>query len=302
MATCIAGGLRALILALGLLPLHGAAAEMGQQAGRSGVPAGPAEAARQAYLSILGEGWNTNSTEAARLESELVSDPQNVAARTRLISYYYQQMIAEPRARHILWLIENQPQAEVFGLASGLTHMSPGWAGLNSASDWDRARALWLRQTERFPNDAKVLFNAAQALPAEDSLRLIGRARALEPANSVWTVNLAMMYARAVREVFYARDPAGGARSFTGSRKYGSVRPMRLPSATLPLAETMMKELETSGDAELVGVTGELLVEEIHLIGRGGTETPEMASSAEFGRRLVERARSLDPANPRWQR
>ena len=58
-----------------------------------------AKSARDAYQAVLAEGWHTSPAEAAQLESQLASHPYDVAARTRLISYYYQQMIAGPRTR-----------------------------------------------------------------------------------------------------------------------------------------------------------------------------------------------------------
>jgi hypothetical protein len=76
---------------------------------------------------------------------------------------------------------------------------------------------------------------------------------------------------------------------------------MRLPVATQAAAERMENELETSTDASLIGVTGQLLVEEIGLLRRPERDTPEMVNSADFGRRLLERARSLEPDDPRWR-
>ena len=154
-----------------------------------------AMAVAQAHASILSDRWNTTPADASRLESDLVGDPHNVGARTRLISYYYQKMIAEPRTRHIFWLIENH----------------------------------------------------------------------------------------------------------TGSVKYRETPVMRLPAATPAAAERMKNELETSKDASLIGVTGELLVEEIGLLRPPERDTPEMINSAGFGKRLLERARSLEPGNPRWR-
>jgi hypothetical protein len=234
--------------------------------------------------------------EAASLDDELVRDPDNVAARVRLISYYHQQMIAEPRARHILWLIENHPEAEVFRVASSVTGMYPDWTSLNSPADWERARALWLRQAERYPNNTKVLANAAQALPLEDSLGLIRRARAVEPGNPKWSACLAMVYARSVRDV---REPGDGSRRFTGAGEYVGVRLSF--NASLSMAEKLMTELETSADAALVGGTGELLAKEMALLRQYGTDTPEMVGSTIFGRRLLERAQVLEPGNPRWR-
>jgi hypothetical protein len=294
-------GAWALILALAVPAVYGAVALQLEQPAleQSPAPATSSQADRETYLSILGEGWRLTPAEAVRLESELVRDPDNVAARVRLISYYHQQMIAEPRARHILWLIENRPEAEVFRVASSVTGMWPDWTRLNRQADWERARALWLRQAERYPKNTRILANSAQALPLEDSLVLIRRARAVEPGNPEWSACLAMVYARAVRDVFFARQPGDGSRRFAGVGSSGGVR-LRF-NAALPMAEKLMMELESSADTALVGGTGELLVKEMSLLRRNGTDTPEMVDSAVFGRRLLERAQSLEPGNPRWQ-
>ena len=94
-------------------------------------------------------------------------------------------MIAEPRTRHILWLIENHPEAEVFRIAPDMTSFEVIWHGLNSVADRDKARALWLRQLERFSSDTAVLAGAAQALPVEESIQIVRRLRMLGPSNPV---------------------------------------------------------------------------------------------------------------------
>jgi len=259
-----------------------------------------AKAANDAYRAILAEGWHTSSAEAAQLESQLASRPQDVAVRTRLISYYYQQMIAEPRTRHILWLIENHPEAEVFRIAPDVSSCEVTWHGLNSAADRDKARALWLRQLERFSSDTAVLANAAQALPVEESIRVVQRLRMLGPSNPVWTVSLASVYARAVRDVFYAISPMAR-RAFGGPVRYRAMWQMRLPGAGPELAEKLKSELETSSDAALVGVTGELLVKQLVVLGEQ-EQTQEVVKSAAFGKQLLEQARRLDPNNPEWGR
>ena len=74
------------ILSAGLLCLNAAAAGLPESA----------KSARDAHQAILTEGWHISPAEAAQLESQLASRPHDVAARTRLISYYYQQMIENP--------------------------------------------------------------------------------------------------------------------------------------------------------------------------------------------------------------
>src|SRR5215475_10612638 len=83
------GDLSAVVMTLWLaIVLLMASAEQPAAAQRP-APTSSAKAAWQAHASILSEGWNTTPAEASRLESGLVSDPHNVAARSRLISYYY---------------------------------------------------------------------------------------------------------------------------------------------------------------------------------------------------------------------
>ena len=223
-----------------------------------------------------------------------------MAARTRLISYYYQQMIAGPRTRNILWLIENHPEAEVFRIAPDVTSLEGAWHGLNSTADRDNARAMWLRQLERFSSDTAVLANAAQALPVEEAIRIVQRLRMLEPSAPVWTVNLASVYVRAVRDVFYASS-SGQRRVMGGSVRYRDVWQMRLPVAGPELSEKLKSELETSSDGALVRVAGQLLVEQLAVLGEQD-RTPDVARSAAFGKQLLERARRLDPDNPDSQR
>lgn len=253
---------------------------------------GSAKDAYEAHQSILGQGWKTTPAEAAQLESLLVTHSHDLAARTRLISYYYQQMIAAPRSRHILWLIENHPEAEVFLVATDVTQMAPGWHGLTTTEDWEKARMLWLRQAERFSSDPGVLASAAMALPVDDSIRLLQRLRALEPSHRVWTVNLAAIYARAVRDVFYAEEPVAR-RAFAGGFRDRDLWRMPLPTAGADLAAKLKRELETSSDAGLIRATGELLIDEPAALGGNG-QIPEVVKSAAFGKQLLER---LGPAH-----
>jgi hypothetical protein len=253
------------------------------------------------HQAILAEGWKVTPAEAAQFEFELVRDPKNLALRIRLLSYYYQHMIAEPRLRHVVWLIENRPDADVFLAASDITAMSPNWTGLNQAAGYQQVKALWLRQAERPPVTAKVFANAAAALSgadAEVSLELVKRARGVEPGNPEWTNWLAKIYEVAVRSSFAGGYP--NIRIFAGAPQDRDT----LPAFSLPLAaaDALKTELATSTDAALVGAAGEALARESRLIKmRGATGGPEVEKSGAFGEYLLGRARVLEPENPRWR-
>ena len=100
-------------------------------------------------------------------------------------------------------------------------------------------------------SDTAVLANVAQALPVEEPIRVVRRLRMLGPSNPVWTVNLASVYARAVRDAFYASSPTP-LRAMTVPVRYRNMWQMLLPLAGPELAEKLKIELETSSDAALV--------------------------------------------------
>jgi beta-lactamase regulating signal transducer with metallopeptidase domain len=295
------------ILALGLPLAYLAAAAHPQSAPRNvqvaatlaSSPAEPAPSRYRMHQQVLEDGWSVTPREAAGFESQIARDPDNVALRIRLLSYYYQHMIPEPRLRHIVWLIENRPDASFFLAISDITDAAPNWTGMNYAADYARVKALWLRQAERFPRNAKVLANATAALKGVDpelSLVLLKRTRGAEPNNLEWTAWLAKTYEIAVRTSFAGGYPQ--IRQFRGSAEEREMP----PTFSLPLSEAdMMKaELETATDAALVGTTGEMLIRECKLMMRDQGAVSEPARSAAFGEFLRQRAHALEPDNARW--
>jgi hypothetical protein len=240
--------------------------------------------------SILAEGWNTRPEEAAQLESELQLHPHNVAVRTRLISYYTQAMIPQPRQRHILWLIEHHPEADVFQEAT-VTDLAPNWTGMNDASSYERSRGLWLDHTRRDNVSPKVLRNAAIALAGPNpqmSLQLMRRGRDAEPTNSMWLHWLAWTYSLAVRTTI-----AGGwmnLRAFAGpGRGRDLPAPLRLPLAE---SEQLKKELESSTNVSLLVATAEVLLDEMNILGNS-SPAPDVRESRLFGEDLLRRAAQL---------
>lgn len=84
-----------------------------------------------ATRAILADGWKLSAAEAAQLESDLERDPENVSARIRLLSYYTQFLLTEPRTKHLLWLIENHPVGRQLLLrARQLDPKNPRWQAI----------------------------------------------------------------------------------------------------------------------------------------------------------------------------
>src|SRR5689334_8277808 len=61
--------------------------------------------------------WRPVSTEdAARLEDQLRSNPEDVITRVRLLNYYWHNQMRQQRAASVFWLIEHHPESPILGL------------------------------------------------------------------------------------------------------------------------------------------------------------------------------------------
>ena len=217
---------------------------------------------------LLTDGSKLSAAEAQNLEQQLVRDPEDLAARAKLISYYSWHAIAHPRLEHIFWFIEHHPESEITAYF--------GFPHLASQLDHDRAKALWLRQVDAHPDDARVLANAARVVGESDQFAqkdLLKRARDVDPSNPEWAKRLADVFARAIAMSFWS----------------GVVPPVD-PN----FAEAAKAELETSTDAVLVGTVGEFLM--------GGPPAggPPQPAQIDYAEHLLNRARSLDASNLEW--
>jgi len=148
------------------------------------------------HRSVLA-GGNLSEEAALKLEKGLESAPDDVEARTRLLGHYFLRAhgsteAKEARQRHILWLIANQPEAEVLGLPYG--HLNVHMDG----SAFQEGKQAWLSQVAREPMNAAILGKAAAYLLFEDpdaAESLYKRAEAAEPHNPFWSNQLGHFYA-----------------------------------------------------------------------------------------------------------
>ena len=248
--------------------------------------------------AILMDGWKLTPEKAGQLETKLAQNPENVAVRLLLISYYCQYTLQERRVRHVLELIERHPDADAFYALNTITRISPGDPTSNRPEDYVRAKALWQQQVSRFPSDTKVLSNAAMAVSSGDpelALQWIKAARSADAGNGEWTTWLAKIYADTIRWSFW---DGKSTMTFTGDTEDFRHDPFQLPSS---MHDAIKRELETSSDASLVKAVGDALVREVRLLrekkgsapGRLSWITPELQQLAEFGESLRGRARTM---------
>jgi hypothetical protein len=241
--------------------------------------------------AILADGWTLTSDGAAKLESNMERDPENLAVHIRLLSYYTQYIVQpELRTKHLLWLIERHPDSDVFQLGTVVTAMAPDYSGANSPNT-DKARALWLQQTERYGSNAKVLANAITVLGSPDGkikLELLKRLRVLEPQNPEWLEWQAGVYAIAVRSSFANGNPRVRALPVAGKQPVHAA--FSLPGAE---SQSLKSELESSSDVALVGSTADALLREIAQLKSRFAADPELQSSEEFAKQLQVRLQQL---------
>lgn len=208
--------------------------------------------------------------EAAALERALDANPNDREAREQLIIFYdqagkvsWEQKLAGLR-KHGLWRIAHLPETDLW-----IPHISRRW----DPEGYAEAKKLWFEHAAKPDVTAKTLGRAAAFMdrydkPAAEDLLL--RAHTIDPGGP-WASRLGDLYARAMVGTI---DP-----------RYGTVDEAE---ANSPFADQARRKLEGTTDPKILAAAGY----ELALRHR----EPD---ANEFGRRLLERAATLDPQNAR---
>ena len=229
---------------------------------------------------LLTEGSKLNAAEAQELESQIVRNPDDLAARGKLISYYFQHGQTDSVVEQIGWLIEHHPESDITGYFSVSHFLSP--------ANYERKKALWMDQVKAHPSDARVLANAAKFLGEQDPFAerdLLSKAHQAEPSNPEWLKRLADPMSRAIvlslqiqSGTYFTAAPNG---PITAKQDDG-------------FGTAAIAELESSSDASLVGTVGEFISGGLP----GGRPAPE--TQRQLAEHLLTRAQALDPSNQEW--
>ena len=148
------------------------------------------------------------TAKAEDFEATLRTNPNDRAARSALLDYYFLNSALNPaeaipaRRRHILWLIENNPAGELVGTPAATIdsagHRLADPEGFKLASD------AWRARIARPGVSAMALANAARFFKLSDkefTISLFERALALEPSNKEIGARLGDEYALAIMGV-----------------------------------------------------------------------------------------------------
>jgi len=149
-----------------------------------------------------------SATQAQQFEAALRSNPQDRAARSALLNYYFLNSRLDPakaipaRRRHILWLIENAPGEELAGGPAATIDAAGHY--LADAQGFKQASSAWRAQTAKRDISGKALANAAYFFKLSDkefTIALLERALTLEPTSKEIGARLGDEYALAIMGV-----------------------------------------------------------------------------------------------------
>jgi beta-lactamase regulating signal transducer with metallopeptidase domain/tetratricopeptide (TPR) repeat protein len=147
--------------------------------------------------SLQMEGEKLTIDQLTALQQKVVNDPSDLPDRVRILGYYFIQRAVQSSARdaaqsHVLWIIRNLPASAIAG---------DPIAGIDYRIDlphYEEAREAWTEALAKYPNDPKVIGNAAAFFLLNDSQRaekLLLQGQKLEPNNPDWAMRLGHLYA-----------------------------------------------------------------------------------------------------------
>ncbi|MBK9168641.1 MAG: hypothetical protein IPM24_14385 [Bryobacterales bacterium] len=246
----------------------------------------------QSFEEIAQSGSEISIFEVNDLEDTLKKNPQDLAARAKLLGYYYYQWLPigeqEARAarrRHILWVIQNRPESPVAGLYEmGLDREG---SALSDPATFDAVAKAWRAQMEARGQDASVLGNAAKFFQLNDrelAETALLKARRLEPDNPEWDWRLGYLYGLAVLGV--------DALAFNGQP--ASIDPVARDG---PFGARARKALENADRALVAAVGGNVVYRWGTMLAPGDQARADVIEQAET---MFRRALTLEPHNPTW--
>lgn len=205
--------------------------------------------------------------DAAALEASLNQNPDDRAAREKLLIYYGRNRDANALARrhHALWLAEHHPDSDVWGYSALVKNTDP--------EGYERARVIWLGHLARPDVSATVLANAAEFFWFDDKPQA--------------EQTLIRAIAKGPDEGEPRNDRYGQTRSFRLGNLYGFAIHENSDS---PFAREAREKLENTNDAGVLVGAALVLFRPI------GLRRPETrdAGDVRLGTSYYERAARLD--------
>ena len=235
------------------------------------------------------EGRSLSVAQVNDLETRLTANPEDLAARTRLLGYYFasaqRAMGADAtraaRRRHIVWIIEHHPEADVTTL-SEMT-IDPAGHPLADPEGYAEVKTRWLEQIDRRKDDASVLLHAARFFRLPDralALDLLKQAVRLSPTDATGA-ELGYVYAITILGVTMINNNG---------------LPMNTDPAAAAgaLARQSIAEVRASSNLAVIRSAGAILAQYGAMVGAISKVTINQDALAE---ELLTKAEAMNPAD-----
>lgn len=218
----------------------------------------PAGWAGQPTASNLArEGYTLSPKDAENIEIQLTKNSNDLDSRTRLLGYYFARSsqssehkeIIEARRRHILWIIQNNPEADIAGMPE--VSIDPSGHGLADPAGYEQAKVLWIEQGKAQKSNATVVAHAVKFLQLHNkelAESILKNAQEIDPKNPQWSMQIGHLYALGIMGI-------------NGLNQNG------LPTSVDPLevtgnfARRARESLKRSSDTTLTATASALLVQ-----------------------------------------
>jgi hypothetical protein len=137
----------------------------------AGLAAHPHDA--RSTFELLKKGRDLSAKDAEKLEERLTKKPDDEDARIQLLVYYSTPpngvdlaTVKSARARHIFWIVENDPKdgLGLFQVGTGVYRLNCQGDDLADPEAAKRAGEMWLEQVKRDPANAQIRRSAVEAI------------------------------------------------------------------------------------------------------------------------------------------
>lgn len=169
------------------------------------VPVGACSVARYDRIPAAAFPIELSPDDVTEFEQRLAEYPDDLVARTKLISHYARtryieygskraQAAKDAHARHLVWMIRHTPDAQVLERGPN-SHIDEG---LNPGG-YVAVKAAWQSQLDRQPRNTAILDRFAAFLSINDrerAITLLQTARDLDPQNPKWAERLGASHLR----------------------------------------------------------------------------------------------------------
>ena len=143
------------------------------------------------------KGSRLTATDATALEAKLKDNPKDTDSRTMLLGYYFgarfsDREMEQSHQQHVLWLVENSPEAKVLGLPYG--ELDP----IRGRQAFQKAKVFWLKHLEVQPKNLAILGHTSKFFSRRNPAKtkeLLERAHGIAPKDPEWPQELGQHYA-----------------------------------------------------------------------------------------------------------